>query len=435
MARRHAAHVDQHLGVGAPEAGDDRQQRMDGGFVGADDDAAAAHLLELADGELGVGGEGQQAAGIVLEEAAGLGQRAVARRAVEQAIPELFFEAFDGLADRRLGPVELLCGLGKTSLGRDGRENGEILQLHGVIITTPYRIPKVINWTEGPGRGYKGYVTGGPNEGPPHHLRHHAARRRTGARLLDANRREAEDGAAARVDGRRPHRGRVPDRVRRRRRGRAHGVDAHQGAGDRGAGALQPGRHRAGRVGARAGRAQAHPRLHRDVRPAPRAQAAHVAIALPEGGDGRRPPGAHVYRRRAVLRRGCDAQRSGIPVARRRSRHSVGGEDHQPSRYRRLLDPRRDAVVLLPADQSRPQLRPGGLEHALPRRPRSCGRQYPRGAHRRRAPGRVHHQRDRRARRQCVARGSRHGDAGARRPSAVRERHRHEADLTPPASC
>ena len=126
---------------------------MDRGFVGADDDAAAAHLLELADGELGVGGEGQQAAGIVLEEAAGLGQRAVARRAVEQAIPELFFEAFDGLADRRLGPVELLCGLGKTSLGRDGRENGEILQLHGAIITTPYRIPKVINWTKGPGKG------------------------------------------------------------------------------------------------------------------------------------------------------------------------------------------------------------------------------------------------------------------------------------------
>ena len=36
---------------GRPEAGDDRQQRMDGGFVGADDDAAAAHLLQLADGE------------------------------------------------------------------------------------------------------------------------------------------------------------------------------------------------------------------------------------------------------------------------------------------------------------------------------------------------------------------------------------------------
>ena len=54
---------------------------------------------------------------------------------------------------------------------------------------------------------------------------------------------------------------------------------------------------------------------------------------------------------------------------------------------------------------------------------------------RRRAPGRVHHQRDRRARRQRVARGSRHGDAGARRPAAVRERHRHASRSSPPASC
>jgi hypothetical protein len=38
----------------APEAGDDRQQRVDGSLVGADDDPAAANLLELADGELGV---------------------------------------------------------------------------------------------------------------------------------------------------------------------------------------------------------------------------------------------------------------------------------------------------------------------------------------------------------------------------------------------
>ena len=149
VPRRHAAHVDQHLRVGAAEAGDHRQQRVHRRFVGADDDAAAPHFLELADGELGVGGERQQPAGIVLQQAAGFGQRAVARRPVEQTVAELFLEPLDGLADRRLGPVELLGGLGETSLGRDRRENGEVLQLHGAIITTPYRIPKVINWTKG----------------------------------------------------------------------------------------------------------------------------------------------------------------------------------------------------------------------------------------------------------------------------------------------
>ena len=65
------------------------------------------------------------------EQAPGFGECAVARGAVEQAIPELFLEPLDGLAHRRLGAVELLGGLGKAPFGRYRRKNGEVLQLHG----------------------------------------------------------------------------------------------------------------------------------------------------------------------------------------------------------------------------------------------------------------------------------------------------------------
>ena len=61
-----------------------------------------------------------------------------------------------------------------------------------------------------------------------------------------------------------------------------------------------------------------------------------------------------------------------------------------------------------------PELRQGGLVGALPQRPRHGGRQLARRREdRRRAPGRVHDQRPRRARGQLLARGDR--DGGARR--------------------
>ena len=60
----------------------------------------------------------------------------------------------------------------------------------------------------------------------------------------------------------------------------------------------------------------------------------------------RRPPRPAVHRRRGVLGRGRDAQRSRFPVPRRRSGHRRGRDDDQPARHGRLRDARRDPRVL-----------------------------------------------------------------------------------------
>ena len=69
----------------------------------------------------------------------------------------------------------------------------------------------------------------------------------------------------------------------------------------------------------------------------------------------------------------------------------------------------------------------------LPRRPRPRGRQLARGGRGRRAPGRVHDQRHRRARRQHLARGDRDGAQGAPRGAAARDRHPHASCWCRPA--
>ena len=122
LPRRHAPDLDARLRVLAREALDDRQQRVDRRLVRADDDPPAADLLQLAHRRLGLGRQPQQPRGVVLQQRARLGQRAVARRPVEELVPELVLEPPDGLADGRLGAVQLLGRLGEAPLGRDGDE-------------------------------------------------------------------------------------------------------------------------------------------------------------------------------------------------------------------------------------------------------------------------------------------------------------------------
>ena len=70
---------------------------------------------------------------------------------------------------------------------------------------------RIIHWTHGLDE----------RQQPRRHLRHHLARRRAVARRLDDPGREAAHRRAARGDGRRRHRGRLPDRLQRRLRGGA----------------------------------------------------------------------------------------------------------------------------------------------------------------------------------------------------------------------
>ena len=89
----------------------------------------------------------------------------------------------------------------------------------------------------------------------------------------------------------------------------------------RGARALRAGRRRPGRPGRSPRAPRPHSHVHRDVRPAPDAQAAHDARGVPRRGRRRRASSARVvHRRRGVLGRGRDAQRPRLPVPRHRSR-------------------------------------------------------------------------------------------------------------------
>ena len=114
----------------AREPLDVREQRVHRGFVGADDDAAAPHLLQLLHGRLGLVGEAEQALGVSWQHRAGLGQRAVPGRPVEQPLAQPVLETPDRLADGRLGAVQLAGGRGEAPLGSDGEERGEVRQLH-----------------------------------------------------------------------------------------------------------------------------------------------------------------------------------------------------------------------------------------------------------------------------------------------------------------
>jgi hypothetical protein len=127
---RHAPDVDDDVGMSHRESLDVRQQAVHGRFVGADDDAAAAHLLQLADGRLRLAGEPEEPLRIVLQEASGLGQRAVARRAVEQPLAQLILDPPDRLADGGLRPVQAPRRGRKAAIRGHREESRQVRQLH-----------------------------------------------------------------------------------------------------------------------------------------------------------------------------------------------------------------------------------------------------------------------------------------------------------------
>jgi hypothetical protein len=117
-------------GCDAWKAGDQRQHRVDAGLVGPDQHAPFPDVAQVGDGASGFIGEPQQTGGVVEQQLAGVGQGAVARRAVDQALAGVVFEPPDRLADGRLGAPEFACGAGKTALGGDNGEYAEILEGH-----------------------------------------------------------------------------------------------------------------------------------------------------------------------------------------------------------------------------------------------------------------------------------------------------------------
>ncbi len=106
------------------------------------------------------------------------------------------------------------------------------------------------------------------------------------------------------------------------------------------------GGHRPRGLGDCASPPRAHPHLHRHVRPASGAQAAHDARGVSRGRGQRRLPRARLHRRRRVLGGGRDAERLRFSLPRHRGRHRRRRDDDQPARYRGVLDARRDCGVL-----------------------------------------------------------------------------------------
>ena len=185
------------------------------------------------------------------------------------------------------------------------------------------------------------------------------------------------------------------------------------------------GRHRPGGRRGPPRRAPAHPHLRVDVADPPGASDAQVRG---RGGGDHRPhggAGTRSRRRRRMVGHGRDAHADRLSMPLRRHRHP-GRRDHdQPARHGRLRDARGIHVDVPSGARARARRRQGDLLGPLPRRPRPRRRQHAGGDRGRCASGRVHHQRHRRARRQCGPRGGRHGDPHAARRAALRDRHRH----------
>ncbi len=129
-ARAHAPDLDERLRMGLGEPIEERQERVHGRLVGADDDPPAADLLQLPHGDFGVRGQRQQPAGVLLKQAPRLGQRAVADRPIEQPIAKLLLEPPDRLAHGGLRAMQLFGGDREAALRRNRDKCAQILQLH-----------------------------------------------------------------------------------------------------------------------------------------------------------------------------------------------------------------------------------------------------------------------------------------------------------------
>ena len=130
LSRGHAADVDGDVGILLAKARDERQQGVHGRLVGADQHAAAPQVAQFAHGRLRLLGEPHEAAAVVLQHAAGVGQRAVLRRPVEERFAEAGLEAPDGLADGGLGAVHFGGGAREAALLGDGQEDRQSLHVH-----------------------------------------------------------------------------------------------------------------------------------------------------------------------------------------------------------------------------------------------------------------------------------------------------------------
>ena len=119
VPRKRAAHGQMHLRKKLPVTGQHGQQGMNGAFVHAKRELAAAAGAEVVHGAPDFVAEIEDAFGIADQEAAGIGKLAGASPAGEQGFADLVFEFANGDADGGLGAVKLLRGAGEAALAGD----------------------------------------------------------------------------------------------------------------------------------------------------------------------------------------------------------------------------------------------------------------------------------------------------------------------------
>ena len=79
--------------------------------------------------------QSQQAQGVIAQQLAGRGQRAIARGAIEEGLADRILEPANYLADRRLGAVHALRGARKAALFGDCEEAFELVEFHSGVFS------------------------------------------------------------------------------------------------------------------------------------------------------------------------------------------------------------------------------------------------------------------------------------------------------------
>jgi hypothetical protein len=115
-------YVDMHQRMRLAEPGDEREDDVDRGFVGADQDAPTTEVTEVLDGNLCFLGKAEQALGVVAQEPSGVGQGGVLGRPVEQPLADALLQPPHRLTDGRLGAVQLHGSAGEAPFRRNLKE-------------------------------------------------------------------------------------------------------------------------------------------------------------------------------------------------------------------------------------------------------------------------------------------------------------------------
>ncbi len=133
VAAERAPDRDLDGGMQAAKFGENRQQVEHGKFVGGDGQFALLQLAHLNQGFLRILPQVDQFFRVFLQNAAGIGQHAVARGAVKQRLADLDLQFADGLADRRLRAKHLFRRAREAALPRYSEKNFELRDFHRLV--------------------------------------------------------------------------------------------------------------------------------------------------------------------------------------------------------------------------------------------------------------------------------------------------------------